>query len=701
MTCEQHENDLQPNSIEKEEESVPANGTGILPTTSDPADYLRRELYDRMQKEQDLFTWLQRAALDGIWYWDLKNPEMEWMSPELKELFGYTDEEVPNTSAWWQDNIFPEDKEGALKAYQDHVKHGTPYDMVVRYRHKDGSTVWVRCRGKADLDENGIPYRMLGAHSDVTSLMKDLKQKEIDFDLLCTTSLDGFWDWNLETGAQTVSARWQTSLGYKEGEIKSTREAFEALLHPEDAPKAKEAVRQHMDDGAQYSAVLRYKRKNGTWAHMLVQGVAQKDERGEWVRMFGTHTDVSDLERARAKARSADAAKTTFLATMSHEIRTPLNAVLGMAQVLMTTDLTPEQQDCVSALHHSGSHLLSLLNDILDFSQIEAGHLAINNEVFDIQRTARDILDVMKEEAKKKNIALSFETRVPVGTKFTGDSERVRQIIFNLLGNAVKFTKRGVIGIRLLPESREDDSGLMIEIHDTGIGMNQEQKDLVFREFTQADNQVRRKYGGSGLGLSICRKLVRRVGGSLDVASEPGMGSTFKIWLPGLALPPVGETTSPAVMNNVLVFDPRSSDLRTISNALEASGIAVTRCPGIEHLKNSWDATVHQAVVVVHDDGLGNEDQNICRTLNKHNGVRLVTVGTRLSSFMASNLHNDVREVGPFPTSDELLAALTTESVPKKLPSQSPPGIFQGGKKPHVLLVEDNLINQKVQTCCK
>lgn len=482
----------------------------------DNAKYLHDELLNRVQTEPELFAWLQMAALDGLWYWDLENMENEWLSPEFKQLFGYSDEEVPNTPDWWQDKMFPEDKEAAIKAVKEHLEHGTPYNMIVRYWHKNGSTVWVRCRGKASYDKRGKPIRMLGAHNDLTQLMtiqEELRAKEGVLDLLCTTALDGFWDWNIKTGEDFFSKRWKESLGYQEHELHNTVEQWKALLHPDDLPKATEAVRRHMELGEPYSVVLRYVRKNGSFAHMLAQGVAQNDDRGEWARMFGTHTDVSYLEEARA-ARQANEAKSTFLRTMSHEIRTPLNAVLGMAELLGETELTEEQRDCLSTLHNSGKHLLGLINDILDFSQIEAGQVVLCNKEFKVQNAVRDVLEGLAVEAERKDVSLTFETSISAGSTFIGDNERTRQVVFNFIGNAVKFTEPGgAVHVSLKADSVDQCSGVRIDVNDTGVGMTPEQIEIIFEDFTQANADIRHRFGGSGLGLSICRKLVTAMEG--------------------------------------------------------------------------------------------------------------------------------------------------------------------------------------------
>jgi two-component system, sensor histidine kinase and response regulator len=437
--------------------------------------------------------------------------EHEWMSPEFKALFGYEDHEIENNSEWWQTHIFPEDLERALQNFTDHVEKGVPFSLVVRYRHKNGSTVWVRCRGLVQRNSEGKPIRMLGAHNDLTQLMQtqeELKKKNDVLDMLCNTSLDGFWDWNIKTGEKFLSTRWKNALGYEESELENTLETYLTLILPEDIPKAFAARKRHMDEGAPYSVVLRFKRKDGSMAHMLAQGIATKDKRsGQWTRMYGTFTDVSYLEETRA-ARSANEAKSVFLRTMSHEIRTPLNAILGMAQVLMGTSLDVEQRDCLSTLHNSGKHLLCVISDILDFSQIESGNLNISNAQFNVQATVRDVVAALQSEADTKDIVLTFDSSVTVGAKFVGDRERTRQVVFNLVGNAIKFTKQGAVTVSIDIGSENDDDenslmGVRVKVHDTGCGMTPSQQAIIFDDFTQASPEIKHRFGGSGLGLRL------------------------------------------------------------------------------------------------------------------------------------------------------------------------------------------------------
>ena len=580
------------------------------------------------------------------------------------------------------------------------MNDGTPYDLIARYYHKDGSTVWVRCRGKATFNEEGVPVRMLGAHNDVTQLMEvqeELKKKEAVLDLLCTTALDGFWDWNMKTGEDFLSLRWKKALGYEDEDIENTVEGWMALLHPEDIPKAFAAVEKHKNEGADYSVVLRYRRKNGSYSHMLAQGVAQKDESGEWVRMFGTHTDVSYLEEARA-ARQASEAKTLFLATMSHEIRTPLNAVLGMAEVLQNTKLTEDQQDCVATLSNSGKHLLSLINDILDFSQIEAGLVAITNSDFSVQETVREVVNALQLGAKSKGIAITFDTSISPGAKFLSDPERTRQIVFNLVGNAVKFTSEGTVNVSLSVEERDGLHGVRVAVQDTGCGMAKENLVRIFEDFTQASCEVRNKYGGSGLGLSISKKLVAAMGGTIEVDSELHIGSTFTVWLPGIVPQTLWHVSPGQANSKVLLYENQppkeegeDTDRGSLAHAIRATGRTVTKVSNLELFEEAFKKMPSQKVVC----SLEENDSDMAELLFKFNPSMLIDVGRNLDPDDEKWQSRKLISLPPFPTTDEMDKAFNNQSTAKPVFSRDY-ALSKLGRDLRILLAEDNPINVKV-----
>jgi len=253
------------------------------------------------------------------------------------------------------------------------------------------------------------------------------------------------------------------------------------------------------------------------------------------------HRSERDLRSARAEALQAARAKSDFLAAMSHEIRTPLNAVLGMTDILLDSDLDPEQERYVRMCRNAGETLLELINGILDLSKIEAGHLELETARFDVAELVESTLEILAFPAHKKRLAFACEIARDFPRERLGDAARLRQVLLNLVGNAIKFTEEGevVVGVGRAPEPAAGD-GLCVAIRDTGIGIPPEKQQAIFDSFSQGDGSITRRFGGSGLGLALSRRLVELMGGTLSVESEPGRGSAFRFTLPLPVAPGAG-----------------------------------------------------------------------------------------------------------------------------------------------------------------
>lgn len=240
--------------------------------------------------------------------------------------------------------------------------------------------------------------------------------------------------------------------------------------------------------------------------------------------------DVINRKLAEAKnvAIKASLLKSQFLANMSHELRTPMNGVLGMADLLSSTSLDLEQKEYLQSIVTSGENMLALINDILDLSKIEAGHIDLKRTVFNVNQVVEDVLQVLRASATKKNLSIVSKINVPQGMECYGDPARIRQVLLNLIGNSIKFTVQGHIELMIdIQKNEEKKNWMHFKVSDTGIGMDKETLGRIFKPFVQGDSSTTKAFGGTGLGLSICKKLVEAMGGDIGVSSELGRGSEF------------------------------------------------------------------------------------------------------------------------------------------------------------------------------
>jgi PAS domain S-box-containing protein len=465
-------------------------------------------------------------------------------NPAAERLFGYMAEEVIGHSI---SVIWPSDKVPEGRSLLDEMKRGrTIGQFETARRRKDGSVVDVSITLSPIKDGTG---RITGASvivRDITERKraeKVLRDSEERYRIVAENVDDVIWTADLNLRWTYISPSAERFHGYTAAE--SMNRTLDQMLTPASADAAKNAVANALTAAAKDDRVLdqavrlevEYRCKDGStkWAEVNVSAVRSSD--GSPAGMVGVTRDISgrkqaeqELARAKQAAEAANRAKSEFLANMSHEIRTPMTAILGFSDILLEAPSREESVESAMIIKRNGEHLLNLINDILDLSKIEAGKFEVVRVACSPRQIASEVVSTMKVRADAKGLPLTLECRGPAPESIQTDPNRLRQILVNLIGNAIKFTEVG--GVRVVIRSDASPNGegqLAFDVIDTGIGMSDEQAGLLFRPFSQADASTTRRFGGTGLGLAISKRLAKMLGGDIVVCSSPGQGSTFSL----------------------------------------------------------------------------------------------------------------------------------------------------------------------------
>lgn len=387
-----------------------------------------------------------------------------------------------------------------------------------------------------------LNWFLLNAQRKRTRAEETLKDTEGRFALAVEGAQDGIFDWDLRTDSVFYSKQFFNMLGYDYDAKVGKTEDFKALLNPEDAPRVWDYVGQYLNgELSEYDQSFRMKHESGRWVWIQARAKSLLDKHGKPYRIVGAHTDISHivktqekLENEKKEAVDANQAKSDFLAHMSHEIRTPLTAISGIAEIFEGNmdSLNDKQKQLVSTLSSSTTALKDLITDLLDFSKIESGEIDLVDVDFSLSEMFQEVISIMSLKASEKGLSFVFDYHDVKEKTFIGDKVRIRQVLINLVGNAIKFTDEGSVRVRAFVEDRNGVDFLRVDVVDTGLGISSENFDLVFERFKQADASVSRKYGGTGLGLPISKNLVRLMGGNIFLNSELGNGSTFSMLLP-------------------------------------------------------------------------------------------------------------------------------------------------------------------------
>jgi PAS domain S-box-containing protein len=345
----------------------------------------------------------------------------------------------------------------------------------------------------------------------------------------------GIWDWDVANNKLVWDENMYTLYGMSEKDFDGAYEAWSRTLHPDDRQCVEVEMQAALHGEREYAPEFRIVRPDGCIRNIQASAKSFFDPQGNPLRMIGTNLDITErkqteaaLREAKIEAEQANHAKSEFLAHMSHEIRTPLNAIVGAARLMDGENLTPQQTSYARIMRHSSRSLLTLIQNILDLSKIEAGCAELETGIFELAPIIDGLAGVATASAQGKDIAFNFDLAPDLPPRLMGDPYRLEQVLNNLLSNAIKFTTQGEVSLRVQKVSEDEKSArLLFTLADTGIGISREKLGVIFEPFAQAENTTTRTHGGTGLGLAISRRLVEMMGGAIEIESTPGKGSRF------------------------------------------------------------------------------------------------------------------------------------------------------------------------------
>jgi PAS domain S-box-containing protein len=530
------------------------------------------------------------AVGEFIWEVDLDGG-IAFISERVADMLGIPPKDLEGRS--FRDLVPGPDQDRWEKSFRELMANrgrisGTEWRSTTR----DGRAIWLTMSALPVLDASGALVCYRGAGRDISRRKESetaLRAAEERFSMLVDSSADAFWDVNFENGRIFFSPRLAEMLGH-DVLVQLRPGDFFGLIHEEDLPRVGQARAADPDAPRRSFCVeARMRHADGAWLWVEINGIDVRNAAGCSARALGFITDITERKRAveaikqaRVSAEAANKAKSEFLAMMSHEIRTPMNGIIGMTSLLLDTPLNQDQAEFADTIRSSSENLLSIINDILDFSKIETGRVDLEQTPFSLRSCIEEVFDVVAPVACRKNLELTYHCG-ELPHLVVGDPTRVRQILLNLVGNAVKFTARGEVHVEVRRASTEGTSDpkvlpLHFSVRDSGIGIPADKIHKLFQSFSQVDASTTRQFGGTGLGLAICRKLCSIMGGRIWVESTLGAGSTFHFVLP-LAFDPseAGPGLSRAAPElegrRVLIVDDNATNRRILRLQVQRLGM--------------------------------------------------------------------------------------------------------------------------------
>ncbi|HMA61380.1 MAG TPA: PAS domain-containing protein [bacterium] len=550
----------------------------------------RKEDQQALIKSERKFRRFVENANDIIYSLTTDNI-FSYVSPNWKEILGHERSEVIGHE--FGEFVHPEDLSEIKKKLQKYLKTGEKAGTVTyRVKHKNGNWRWHSANSSIVKDENGEITNLIGIAHDITDRKRakeKLRQNEEKFSQITENLSEVVWLRSKDSSKMIyISPSYEKLWGRSRESLYKNPNSFVVSIHDDDRNRIIKKLQEYQKTG-HFREEYRIIQPSGKTKWIRAQSFQVKDDQDKVVRHAGIAVDITKLKTTEAElieakekaqkyakdARAASKAKSDFLASMSHEIRTPLNSIIGFTELLLDTELNSTQRNHLKNVNNSGQTLLELINDILDFSKIEAGRLELDYVDSDLIDLMEKTIDIIKIPAHEKGIELLLDIDSDLPQMVSIDSGRLRQVLANLLSNAVKFTNEGEIELKAAVQNKTDHIvSLTFSVIDTGIGINKEQQERIFESFTQADGSTTRRFGGTGLGLTISSQLVDKMGGELKLDSKKGKGSRFYFTIEMEIVREKSQEFEDIQIQNALVVDDNAHNRTIIKNILHQWGIS-------------------------------------------------------------------------------------------------------------------------------
>ena len=562
------------------------------------------------------------TLLPGVIFQFRLRPDNTWVFPFVntgaQAAFRVEAEQVREDAGAVFAVLHPDDLDQFRAAMHQSARDLQPWLMEFRTRFPDGEEHWWCGQANPKREPDGATL-WHGNLLEVTGgkiVEQKLRESVLRWQFALEGAGEGVWDWLPEAGHLYLSRRSKELFGHTEAEIGHRPEEWWGRVHPDDRAAVQGLLREQLAGRSPvYQSEHRRRCRDGTYKWVYDRGrVVERGPDGRGRRMIGTISDITEKKQAELalqkskteleasnlrleqaslrsqelarEAAAANQAKSLFLANMSHEIRTPMNGVIGMTGLLLDTPLNPEQRAYAETVRGSAEGLMQLINDILDFSKVEAGRLQLEELDFDLEEVFEGTLEMLAIRAHERGLDLDGEIDPGTPCRLTGDPSRLRQILVNLIGNAIKFTKTGEVLVRAgLRETDERDATLVFTVSDTGIGIPPERLPALFQPFIQADASTTRKFGGTGLGLAISRQLTEAMHGTISARNRPEVGTefTFEVRLKTRPAPP-GRPTPAFAGKKLLVVEQHTATREHLTRLLSAGGAVVEAAASVTGL---------------------------------------------------------------------------------------------------------------------